>query len=442
MRHPAKPSPLTRFADFLLAKQDGTESGFPPHIQMRLHWLQERSELIIAGIHLVMFTALTVMLFFGIEAWGEGSLRLQVILAVAGMACITSLQVWLASRMRTPRWFHLSSIVFEMLLMTFLIWAYHEKTEPLVDIESRTIYFVYVFILIALRTLRFEAEDVLISGVTGALCWLVIAMDDMPAHSGFALPFASLDKILSILFVSAILSLVLVRTRNMLLEAVYQSKATKNLSLFFDKDVAQKIAQGTMNVVPGQGELRPAAIIFTDLRGFTFASSKLTPNQLIDLLGEYQQLVVPIIQAHGGNIDKFMGDGILASFGAVNASTTYAADALRSVDDIVMALKLWQLDRASSGLITVDIGMGVGVGEVVFAVMGDETRLEFTVIGGTVNLAAKLEKHNKLTATRALTTRLGYEVAREQGYTGPEKQLLEHCEVAGVDHPIDLMKLA
>lgn len=441
----AAPSRWRRFADFVLARASGASAEFPPHMQLEFSLLQEKSEFLISSAHGVMLLAIVALICLSGTGLSSGHGLAGLLCLVAAMGVLTAARLYLSFKHLTPDWFLRLSIVLEMALMTGLLWLYHARTAFSaggVDIEMRNIYFVYVFILMALRTLRFDAPGVLISGATAACCWWMIALAEGEAGSGPILPAAAMDKIISILVVSVILALVLVRTRNTLLESVQHSQAAKNLSLFFDKAVAERISRHDMNITPGHGELRPAAILFTDLRGFTHASSALAPDQLIALLMEYQQLVVPIIQAHGGNIDKFMGDGILASFGAVKASTSYAADALRTVDDITMALKLWQLDRSSSGLVTVDIGMGVGVGDVVFAVMGDETRLEFTVIGGTVNLAAKLEKHNKITATRALTTRLGYDVAVSQGYNGPEKQLLEHCEVGGVDHPIDLMKLA
>ncbi len=77
--------------------------------------------------------------------------------------------------------------------------------------------------------------------------------------------------------------------------------------------------------------------MFTDLRGFTKASASLSPADLIALIGDYQTVVLPVVRAHGGNIDKFMGDGILASFGAVRASSTYAADAVRCIDAMLEA---------------------------------------------------------------------------------------------------------
>ena len=135
--------------------------------------------------------------------------------------------------------------------------------------------------------------------------------------------------------------------------------------------------------------------MFTDLRGFTKASATLSPSELIALIAEYQNVVLPVVRAHNGNIDKFMGDGILASFGAVNPSQQYAADALRCTEAILLASRNWATDRQARGLPVLGIGIGVAYGSLVFGIIGVERRLEYTVIGEPVNLAAKLEKHNK-----------------------------------------------
>jgi adenylate cyclase len=186
--------------------------------------------------------------------------------------------------------------------------------------------------------------------------------------------------------------------------------------------------------------MRDAAIMFTDLRGFTHASASLSPSELITLISDYQNVVVPIVRAHGGNIDKFMGDGILASFGAVRASTTYAADALRCIETILTAAGAWADARKASGLPALGIGIGVAHGPLVFGIIGVEDRLEYTVIGETVNLAAKLEKHNKAENAVACATASLIALAREQDSTMTQRafEMRRGRDVAGVAGPLDL----
>jgi adenylate cyclase len=150
---------------------------------------------------------------------------------------------------------------------------------------------------------------------------------------------------------------------------------------------------------------------------------------------------VPIIQRHNGAIDKFLGDGILASFGCARPSATYAADALAAVDAVMAEAASWSAARRAAGLPAVNVGAAVASGTVLFGAVGDATRLEYTVIGDAVNLAAKLEKHTKVEKVRALAAGDTYALACRQGYGG-EKELRRARAVAGVDTPVDLVVLA
>ncbi|HLF12953.1 MAG TPA: adenylate/guanylate cyclase domain-containing protein, partial [Gammaproteobacteria bacterium] len=180
-----------------------------------------------------------------------------------------------------------------------------------------------------------------------------------------------------------------------------------------------------------------------DLRGFTPLSRQLDANGLITLLAEYQARLVPVIQHHRGSIDKFLGDGILASFGAVRRSDTHAADALRAVDDLMAEAQAWREDRAVRGVPVIPVGAAVASGPVLFGVVGDASRLEYTVIGEAVNLAAKLEKHTKVCGVRALAAADTYDLALRQGYA-PDRpaELQGAATIAGIDRPIDLVTVA
>lgn len=346
------------------------------------------------------------------------------------------------------------TVVAEMALLIFVLWAYHLQYEQPPQFALKGTQFVYVFILIALRALRFEPRWVILSGVTAALGWLAILAHALLASPGNPVTWdyvtaqrstqihfgGEFDKLLAIAVVTAVLALALARARRLLGEAVSGRQAAADLALFFDDSVARRITQSDDEVMAGQGELRHAAVLFLDMRGFTRAAATLAPTELIALLGEYQGLMVPILQAHGGSIDKFMGDGILASFGAVAPDPSYAAHALQAVDEILVAADAWRARRRAAGLAAPDVGAGLATGEVLFGIIGDANRLEYTVIGDAVNLAAKLEKHNKTEGTRGLTTRGTLELAVEQGYGGEKDPLLARS-VGGVAEALDLAVL-
>ncbi len=254
---------------------------------------------------------------------------------------------------------------------------------------------------------------------------------------------AEFDKVISILVVTAILAVALARARKLLVRSVVEQAAARDLSRFFAPEIAEKIKSAEHRIGAGQGEAREAAILNVDIRGFTGLAETMDPSALIQLLTEYESRMVPAIHRHGGSVDKFLGDGIMATFGAVVASDAYAADSLRAVDDIVAAAEAWSAERRDAGLDPLRIGAAVAAGRVIFGAVGDETRLEYTVIGDPVNLSAKLEKHNKTVGTIALTTGDTYALAKAQGYrpsaAHPEQP---GSRLLGVERPVDVIVLA
>jgi len=426
-------------------------------MQKSLEAQQYQSEILVAVIQLVVIAILYLLYESFPKGFSIDAPIYSVPFGLSLFAILVVTRLYFTYTKQLTNQFLGFSVVAEMLILMVTIWTYHIQFESQEIVNLKNTHFNYVFILIALRALRFEPLWVILSGLTAAISWIAIVVHAIYTAEGNVITWdyvtyvttsmvhlgGEFDKVLAIILVTSIVAVGLIRSRLILLQAVTKTQAAEDLSRFFDTGVAEKITGSENNLQPGQGELRTAAIMFTDLRGFTKASSKLSPHELIKLLGEYQSLLVPIIQKHGGNIDKFIGDGILASFGAVVPSSTYAADALNAADEIAAAVKLWKAVRSRKDGITVNVGMGIASGEVVFGVIGFEYRLEYTLIGETVNLAAKLEKHNKVEEVNGLTTLDTLEIALAQGYSDkPLKDRRMNCKVGGVDKPVDLVVLA
>ncbi len=373
--------------------------------------------------------------------------------ALSAYFLFTVVRLVFAYRRSLPGWFLAVSVIIDMALLLVLIWSFHLQYQqpPAFYLKAPTL--LYVFIFIALRTLRFEARYVVLAGAVAALGWLSLVVyaatydpSGMPTTRDYVrymtsasiLWGAEFDKIMSILLVTLILAASLGRARRVLVRAVAEGTAAQDLKRFFAPEVAQRITGADHLVRPGEAELRPAAVMFVDMRGFTPLSSQLPAREVIGLLAEYQARMVRAIQRHGGSIDKFLGDGILASFGAARPSATYAADALAAGDDVLAEAAAWRREREEQGLPAPKVGLAIATGTVLFGAVGDETRLEYTVIGDAVNLAAKLEKHTKAAAVRALAAAESYALARAQGYM-PEKRQLTGERVEGVAQPIDLV---
>jgi len=286
--------------------------------------------------------------------------------------------------------------------------------------------------------LRFEARFVLFTGFTAIVGWIALVYYVTTGYGGPENPYtddfvdymtsntlllhAEINKIIAIALTTIVLALAIARARHLLIRAVSEGAAASDLSRFFDPNVAARIRSAAMAVKAGEGELRDVAILNVDLRGFTRLSTELQPGDVMKLLQDYQGRVCPQIVGNGGSIDKFLGDGILASFGAVAPSPSAAADALRAADAVLAAADRWVADRQAAGLPPLAIGLAVASGRVVFGAVGDGERLEFNVIGDAVNFAAKLEKHNKEERTRAITDGSTYALAQRQGYKPPTER--------------------
>ena len=255
---------------------------------------------------------------------------------------------------------------------------------------------------------------------------------------------AEFDKIISILLVTGILAVALIRARRLLIASVSEKQASEELSRFFSRDVAQRIKNSDDSIKAGMAERREAAIINLDMRGFTNLAASESAEKVMGMLAEYQSLCVPVIQKHGGSIDKFMGDGIMATFGASTPSESYAANAMRAMDELMDITAKWTSGETSNdGLPRPSVNGSIAVGSILFGAVGDESRLEYTVIGDAVNLSAKLEKQNKNLGVRAIGDRLGYDRAIEQGYIPLlPKETKDQETVDGVRHPMDLVILA
>jgi adenylate cyclase len=362
-----------------------------------------------------------------------------------------------ALRKPLPDWSVYVSIIFDFTLLYGLLWSFHIQYEQPASFALKAPALLYVFIFIALRALRFQARFVVAAGFVASLGWIAMILyvimidpaDNMLTRdyvtyltSNTILIGAELDKIISILFVTAILAVAVRGGNNLLVRAISEQSAAQDLSRFFDSSVAEEIRHSDEQIRAGQGEKRDAAILNVDIRGFTRMAAKTDASEVMAILSAYQDRVVSIVQASGGTIDKFMGDGIMASFGAARPSRTYAADALRAVDAILADVARWQREEPRLAWLGSDrIGISVASGPIIFGAVGREDRLEFTVIGDAVNRSAKLEKHNKVLGTSAITDRQTLETALAQGYRPLSEPRLLSGTIEGVVGEVQLVVL-
>jgi adenylate cyclase len=313
---------------------------------------------------------------------------------------------------------------------------------------------LYVFILIALRTLRFEAVYVILAGCAAILGWIVLVAYAIAMGGGMEvtrsfseyvmsekiLIGAEVDKLISIAAVTAVLAVAVVRARRLMVRSAVEAHAAAALSRFLAPEVAGEIRRAGEDFRPGDAVMRDAAVMMLDLRSFTSHAAVLGPRATMALLAEFHGRIVPIVQDHGGAIDKYLGDGVMITFGAARPTETFAADALRALLALEAALEDWAQVRRAAGETPVAAGAAVTVGDVLFGVTGDTTRLEFTVIGTAVNEAAKIEKHSKKLGRNLIATRAALDLAAAQGFAEAGRFTLFADErVDGIAGPVDLV---
>ena len=433
-----------------------SDRAMPARIRSAIALQQDDSERLAAWIQLGIVVFFTLLYTVAPKTYEGDLMYPPVTIALAGFVLAALLRLAVARKGGVPGWFVGGMVLVDVGLLLSLVWSFHMQygQPPAFSLKAPTM--LYLFIFIALRALRFEARYVLLAGGAAAAGWMVLASWAVFADpemltrdyvhyltTNAVLIGAEIDKVITILVVTVVLALALVRARNLLVVAITEASAVQELSRFFAPEIASRITAAEHQLQPGHGEARDATVLTVDIRGFTQYSKTMPPSELFGLLVEYQARMVPAIQRHGGTIDKFLGDGILASFGAPEPSDTHAADAVRALNAIVAETGEWNRARAADGKLELALGAAAVSGRLVCGAVGDQSRLEYTVIGEPVNLAVKLEKYNKTIAARAVVPRETYDLAVDQGLLpeqAPEKLMVR--DVDGVAGGLEIVILA
>jgi adenylate cyclase len=193
---------------------------------------------------------------------------------------------------------------------------------------------------------------------------------------------------------------------------------------YVDRDVAEHILREGPSLAGAEVEV---TVLFLDVVGFTGFAERSPPQEVVSTLNRLFERVVPVIRRHGGHVDKFVGDGLLAVFGAPRPDSGHADKALAAAREIAEAVRKELGDRLR-------IGIGLNSGTVVAGNIGGAGRLEFSVIGDAVNVAARVEAATRETGDTILLS----EDTRAQLSTGPELAERPGIELKGKSEPVTL----
>ncbi len=186
------------------------------------------------------------------------------------------------------------------------------------------------------------------------------------------------------------------------------------------------------------GEKRTITVFFSDIRGFTSISEKLNPEKLVHLLNEYLTEMTNIILKHEGVVDKYMGDAIMAFWNAPMDQPDHALRAAHASFDMEKALKKLQQKWKKDGIPAFDIGIGLNTGPAVVGNMGSDSRFDYTAMGDTVNLGARLESINKQYSSRILISENTKNMIKKEFMT----RKIDKVAVKGKNEPVMIYELA
>ena len=387
--------------------------GTPPE---RVRWLiveqQVRSEILIGwvGFALVLFF---LVLYTVSPKTSAGTRFLPVPWVLGAFLGVTALRLVLAYRRWLNAPFLIAGVCLDIALLLGLIWSFHLQYQQPAPFYLKVPTLLYVFIFIALRALRFEPVYVIAAGLSAAAGWLVllayaatsgemVVTRDYVRYmtSNSVLIGAEIDKVIAILMVTAVLALALARSRRILYRAVLDSVLAKDLSRFVAPEVAERISSSERGFQPGEGEVREATVLFTDVEGFSTLSEKVSPERLVMLLNEYFDAISGVVDRHGGVITQFQGDGMLITFNTVRDDPQHAAHAVRTAAEIQEMTR----ERLFGGAVRMRTRCGINTGRIVAGAVGSAERLLYTVHGDEVNIAARLEQLNKNYGTYLLAS--------------------------------------
>lgn len=303
----------------------------------------------------------------------------------------------------------------DLALMTFVL----VFPNPLRDYDWPTAMqfqfnnFVYFYVLLAGATLAYSWRTVFAVGTWTTGLWMTsvalvaffgVAIPELSERTGQALtghPLiaelldpnsvrleARIQEVVVFLIVAGILALSGWRANRLLVGQVSVERERANLARYFSPNVVEELSQNddplkrirTQNV----------AVLFVDIVGFTKLADEKPAEEVIQILREFHGRMEREVFAHSGTLDKYLGDGLMATFGTPTSGPTDAGNALRCASAMIGQVRMWNDERKARGEPEIRSGFGIHYGQ---AVLGDigANRLEFAVIGSTVNIASRLE---------------------------------------------------
>lgn len=393
----------------------------------------------------------------------ERGLALAWVLGGAAFFLVTGLaQLWLYFRGRaTRRATYVFMLVDSLALALFLLCPNPFSVIPVPPaLPLRYASFMYFFLLLMQAAFSFRPQFLLWTGLCGVAAWTLgflwivtrpETVTDPPGIQSRAVMlseyfdpnYASIlkyqNEVIVFLLVSAGLALLVRRSRTLVLERAEAERARGNLSRYFSPKVVDTLAERDEPL--GRVRRQAVGVLFADLVGFTTMAEEMTPEEVMALLRDFHGRMEEEVFRHGGCLEKFIGDALLATFGVPDPGVRDATDTLACARGMLAALERWNRERAAAGLPELRMGLGLHYGPVVAGDIGSRRSMAFATVGDTTNVTSRLqaltrELHASIVASGALVAAVEREAVDRpllEGLSTRGPQVLR-----GRDTPIEL----
>ncbi|MGH6740732.1 MAG: adenylate/guanylate cyclase domain-containing protein, partial [Bradyrhizobium sp.] len=216
----------------------------------------------------------------------------------------------------------------------------------------------------------------------------------------------------------------------LVLEDITREKRVRNtMARYVAKEVVDRLLASGQDFLDGNSHV--ATVLFSDIRRFTSLAEAMTPKDTVEMLNDYFTSMVEVVFQHGGMLDKYIGDAIMAVFGTALSDASDPDNSVLVATEMIRELRFFNQRRRERGLDPIEIGIGIATGEVLAGSLGSRRRLEYTVIGDNVNLAARLEGANKHYGTTVLVAASTVEALRSH----PVLRRVDRVQVKGKSQP-------
>ncbi|MEM7121500.1 MAG: adenylate/guanylate cyclase domain-containing protein [Pseudomonadota bacterium] len=275
--------------------------------------------------------------------------------------------------------------------------------------------FLYLGMFLVYMVLSYKPALVVWAGIAAIVCWVtgylwVISLPETRLFlsrdvldAGLSLeavldlvldPYAVgltrlVNQVVFLLAVTLILTLTVWRSRQLVQRQVAAESQRLALSRYFSPNIVRELTTSDRSL--GRPKVQRVAVLFADMVGFTAISERLEPDELVELLREFHGRLARTAIDHGGTIDKFIGDAIMVDFGTPEPRKDDAVRALRCAAAMIAEIEDWNASRLAEGRESIRVGIGLHYGDVIVGNIGDERRMEYTVLGDAVNVASRLE---------------------------------------------------